>query len=304
MLFKPIYNKKNLKYINWENLSYNKSFDKIIHIIVYLLDIDYYTLEKYLKKLDWKQICSNSGAIEYIKKYYYKINWHYLSKNNNNEALDMLLENNERINFSFLSSNSNNKAVQLLKLNIDKIDWDAIVCNTHTEAIEIIKNNLEKINIKRLSCNYNAIDILKEYSDEICWENVALECHDLDFLRKNIDKLQDYWHMLSSNKYAFPLLLENPDKIDTDTLFNNKNDNIINYIRNNLDNIDITIDSIEFLCYNKNGIDLLFPLKYQEMSEKMIYFKQELVSYVFNPERMQKIGNNYGISLEELQDYY
>ena len=304
MLFKPVYDKKFLKYINWKNLSYNKSFDLIIHIIVYLLDIDYYTLEKYFKELDWNQLCSNSGAIEYIKRYYYKINWNYLSENESDEALDMLLENKERINFSFLSSNSNNRAVQLLKLNIDKIDWDWIVSNKHPQAIEIIFNNLEKIIIKRLSWNDKALDILKEYPDEICWENIALECNDLDFLRKNIDKLENYWHMLSNNKYAFPLLIENPDKIDTVTLFNNENDKVINLIRKNLDNIYITEDNIEFLCYNKNGIDLLFPLKYQEMSKKMVDFKEELTSYVFNPERMKKFGDKYGIRLEELQDYY
>jgi hypothetical protein len=298
MLFEPIYNTELFKYINWKQLSSNKSFDLIIDIILYRTNIDIHSKIEILDKLDWAQLSENYGAINFLKKYERKINWNYFSENSHDDAINMLFENKRRINYSMFSRNNNDRAIMYFKLHKEKIDWNHFIFNTNPQAIIMIKHNIENINIKNLSMNWNAIDIIKEYPDLINWENLSYECRDIEFMKKNRDKLQ--LHMLHSNEYAYELLT--PENIVMDWIFDNPK--AYDLIKKHVKEYELTEQDMEYLCTNKNALDILFPLKYSEMRDKMKDFKEELCSYVFNPVRMNKIAKSYNLSLEELQDYY
>ena len=67
----------------------------------------------------------NPEAIEILKQYPDRINWHILSSNP--AAIEMLKENPHKINWRMLSRNV--EAIDMLKANPDKIDWRMISSN-------------------------------------------------------------------------------------------------------------------------------------------------------------------------------
>ena len=107
---------------------------------------------------------------KYLHKYKYellewldisKIDWNSLSNNEN--AIELLTNNQEYINWGLLSFNPN--AIQLFKENPDKIHWAIISKNPN--AIELLKENPDKINWTMISTNINAIELIKQNLDNI-----------------------------------------------------------------------------------------------------------------------------------------
>ncbi len=60
------------------------------------------------------------------------------------------------------------------------------------------------------------------------------------------------------------------------------------------------------LCQNPNP-DILFlltKLNYEKMKENNKYFAEELVTYVFNPNRLTRFGKKYGFEIWDIDDLY
>ena len=66
-------------------------------------------------------------------------------------------------------------------------------------------------------------------------------------------------------------------------------------IRKNIDKIDWVI-----LSYNPNAIHLLSKLDTEKMKQNNKIFAEELVAYVFNPLRLNRLCDKYKIELDEL----
>jgi hypothetical protein len=87
----------------------------------------------------------NYYAVELHKDNPDKINWLFLSKNNNPKVISLLNENLNKINWFYLSKNPN--AIQILKTNPNKINYDCLSKNPaiFTYDYEEIKKNFEKL---------------------------------------------------------------------------------------------------------------------------------------------------------------
>jgi hypothetical protein len=119
-----------------------------------------------------------------------------------------------------------------------------------------------------LSNNPNAIHLLEQNPDKIVWEWLSLNPNAIHLLEQNPDKIN--WIELSRNPNAIHLLEQNPDKIDW-----------------------------FYLSQNPNAIHLLAPLNHTKMKEQCKPFYEELVSYVFNPVRVMRIADAFGLDLDE-----
>ncbi len=58
------------------------------------------------------------------------------------------------------------------------------------------------------------------------------------------------------------------------------------------------------LSCNPNAIHLLAPLNHEKMKENMKEFYEELVAYVFNPQRLVRFATHLGITFDELNELY
>ena len=77
------------------------------------------------------------------------------------------------------------------------------------------------------------------------------------------------------------------------------NPGAIPLIEQHLDKINI-ID----LAENPNAIHLLTPLNTNKMKENMSEFKDELIAYVFDPDRMINISRLYNCEFDKLLYMY
>ncbi len=94
-----------------------------------------------LSKLNWTEIAQNPGAMELIKENINKINITDLSKNPNQEAVQIVASRlNELDNWKNISENPS--ALDILKANVNKIDWENLFKNSNPETLDIVKNNL------------------------------------------------------------------------------------------------------------------------------------------------------------------
>jgi len=124
----------------------------------------------------------------FFKECLHKINWGYLSLNQN--AIDILMKNTHRIDWNNLSSNPS--AIDILRDNKDKINWYYLSANPN--AIELLRENPDKINWSSLSSNPNAVELFKENFSKI-WNYLSSNPVTVDILRKNKDKFD--WRILS-----------------------------------------------------------------------------------------------------------
>ncbi len=148
-------------------------------------------------KIDWNQLCLNAGAIEIIKANPKKINWRYLSKNPNPEAIELLKNKVEEEN-----KMTGRKLINVFKERY--IDWDVLSLNP--AAIEILEENPKNILWNHLSENKNAVELLKKYPDNIDWNGLSLNPNPdaIELLEKNLAKIN--WIELSANPGAIELL--------------------------------------------------------------------------------------------------
>jgi hypothetical protein len=154
----------------------------------------------------------------------------------------------------------------------------------------------ENVRWEGLSKNPNAIPILEQNIDKINWIELSLNPNAIHLLEKNLDKV--YWSLLSRNPNAIHLLEKNIDKIDWCRILSNPN--AIHLIEQHMDKV------IYYYGYmfNPNAIHLLAPLDHEKMKKNMSLFKEELVEYVFNPQRLMRLSIHIGISFDDLNELY
>ena len=130
----------------------------------------------------------------------------------------------------------------------------------------------EKISWFGFSENPNAIHILEQNMDKIDWYNLTQNPNAIDILEKNVDKID--WKLLSKNPNAIQLLETNIDKVYWN-----------------------------WFSQNPNAIHLLFKYDY-ELIKQNNHILEELVSYIMNPNRISRLSSQYGITFDELLEYY
>ena len=112
------------------------------------------------------------------------------------------------------------------------------------------------------------------------------------YIHQNVD-----WNALSRNPNAIPLLEQNLDKVNWHNL--SKNPNAIHLLEQNINKVDW-----DYLSLNPSAIHLLAPLDHQKMKENISLFKEELIEYVFNPQRLVRLAIYLGITFDELNEFY
>ena len=158
----------NITLINWfqlcENISdgaidiLERNQDKIIHThlaknsnnraVILIKDyLDFFENNHAVYKSIYKNLSSNNNdiAVDMLLENMDYIDWNEFSKNSNDRAVELLLKNQDKINWAYLSENSNNTIVELLKNNKDKINWNWLSDNIHLEAVEMLRNHIDSI---------------------------------------------------------------------------------------------------------------------------------------------------------------
>ena len=77
------------------------------------------------------------------------------------------------------------------------------------------------------------------------------------------------------------------------------NPNAVHILEKNLDCVEWY-----YLSNNPNAIHLIFPLDTDAMRAKCKPFAEELVAYVFHPERMLRMSDKLNMDLDDLLDMY
>jgi hypothetical protein len=164
----------------------------------------------------WRGLSGNPTAIDLIKKYPHKIDWHSLCKNPAPAAIDLitkqLKKNPKSKKISWQSLCRNPAALHIIQSNRSKIITD-ILCmnelcmNTAPEAIHLIKSIMENypfmVDLKYLSSNTTpeAIEILETNLDKIDWMRLSRNPAAIHLLEANPDKIS--WKELSANPAIF-----------------------------------------------------------------------------------------------------
>ena len=245
-------------------------------------------LEERLEKLDpakrlnlklGGKIASNPSALPILHKYKDLIDTSIL-KNPNPDAVNLMILYIESLPMtvdvvSCSHFMENPGAIELIEKLIVKnplnVNWRALSKNPN--AIHILEKNIDKVNWVNLSKNPNAIHILEKNIDKVCPYELSQNPNAIHILEKNINKVN--WGILPENPNAIPIL--------------EKNRHLINY---------------SSLSLNPNGVHLLVELDYKLMFESNKDFKEELVSKVLNPIRLENLCNKYNIDLDDYVEYY
>ena len=109
----------------------------------------------------------------------------------------------------------------------------------YCENYENYKNeSIIKINWSMLSRNPEAIHLLEQYPDRICWKMLSTNPAPaaIRLLAQNQDKI--YWDVFSLNPGAIPLLEAYPDKIHWQNLSSNPSEAAFRLLEKNQDKID------------------------------------------------------------------
>jgi len=247
-------------------------------------------LENHLDQICWFYLSGNPNALPLIEKYPEKIEWYTLSSNPN--ALHLLKQNQENIHWSMLCINPNPEAIPLLSTRIETetIDWQCLSVNPN--ALSLLEQYPENIHWEYASQNFGILPLLEKHIDQVDFENLCnhgdyTTPEVIQFLEKHVDKLCTLcWDQLSCEPNAIPLLVQNMDKICWDRL--SRNPEAIHLLEQYPEKIDWTD-----LSANPNAMHLLFHVDYANMSQTNEIFKEELVAYVFQPERMIRLSKGF-----------
>jgi hypothetical protein len=165
-----------------------------------------------------------------------------------------------------------------------------------------------------LSDNPNALPLLEKYPDQIVWSHASMNpyilplleknldkvewtymCNDemtvevVSFLEKHVDKLcEECWHLLSERPVAVPLLEKYPEYIFWNRL--SRNPAAIHLLEKHPEKIDWNQLSV-----NPAALHLLFRLDHETMRQANEPFKEELMAYVFDPERLMRLSAQYTV---------
>jgi len=266
-------------------------------------------IEKIIHKLDKEcfiALCNNPNAIYILEKHIDKIDWYELSKNSN--AFHLLNNNPDKIDIHGLLFN--NKCTFFLEKYFDTYFLDKInliflykiVTKTDNIYIHIIEKNIDKLDNNcwsNLSSNHNAIKILEKNINKINWRNLCNNMNALSILEKNIDKFDNVcWINLSSNSNAISILEKNIDKIDMSVL-TAYNSNAFRILQNYPDKIIWSVINWDNLSFDHP----IFEIDYKYLEERCNIYKEELMQKALHPKRIEKYLLEYGIIIEELENY-
>ena len=244
-------------------------------------------LETHLQHVLWFYLSGNPNAIPLLEKYPQYIEWYTLSANPN--ALPLLKQNQDRIVWFMLCCNPNPDSIPLLSTRIETepMDWECLSVNPN--AGPLLEQYPENILWEYASQNVGILPLLEETLDEVVWERVCYNGEHttpevIRFLEKHSEKLSTLcWDMLSELAVAIPLLTKNPDKINWQGL--SRNPGAIHLLEQHPEKIN-WVD----LSANPNAMHLLFHLDYTQMRQQNETFKEELMTFVFDPNRMIRLS--------------
>jgi len=256
-----------------------------------------------------KNICPalsiNPNAIHLIEKYWEDckdyINMWGLSRNPN--AISLLEKHFEKIDWNGLVLNPN--AIELIEKNLDKLsnnDWSYL--NKNPNAVHILEKNQDRIHLTHLCQNKSkdAIKLIEKYSDNLSklghidWCILSSNPFAVNILEKRPDKIS--WSALCENSNGIELIEKKINSLikiyneDTISYHLSKNDNprVIKYFENGLEMEDAILTNI-------NAIHLIAPLDHKYMFEKNKNFKRELVSKVFEPDRLIRMSELFNMDM-------
>ncbi len=310
----------NLDKVVWSSFQMNPA---AIHILRFNMD-----------KLDYEYICRNPAAIELIENIdmgdgmtdWWKCWLGSISKNPN--ALHLFEKNLDCISWLVSNLKHNPEAIHLLRKHKDKIKWHlvdiATVCqdpiaiqlveinqpgidwnnNPHTMqyrncidwidlsfnsgAIHLLEANLDKVNWDMLSMNPNAIQLLEANPDKISWGYLSCNPNAMHLLEANLDKID--WMNLSSNTSAIKLLEANLDKVDWNLLSGNSE--AIHILEANTDKVEWN-----WLSHNLNIMQ--YDYEFMRLSKETLH--EELISFIYHPDKINKWIHMYGMEKEYLE---
>jgi hypothetical protein len=232
---------------------------------------------KYWFFIEHTNLLSNNhsyGAIYFLEKFNYDINFDYLSSNPFSNKL--LIKYPDKINYKLLFCK--NISHFFYNIHSDFIDWYWISSNNSFRCIKFINiNNLYLINIDKLSENNNifVINFLIKYNI-INWilfsSNQNIKA--IKLLYNNFDKIN--WWYFSSNPKAIHILLKFKNYINWSGLSKNHSIYAIKLLYNNIDKIDWF-----WLSTNKsNKINYLFKNNYNKLNIHNLHLNPNI--FIFN----------------------
>jgi hypothetical protein len=160
--------------------------------------------------------------------------------------------------------------VPLLKKYPDKIHWPCLCQNKSPEAIALLEENIDKICWRRLADNPSAIPILEKHLDMLFLDDVSFRylCINpnpdvIPLIEKILVQAPEKidWEYLARNPNAMPIIKKNLDKIfGNDRVFHNfLSDNThpeaISIIEQNMEKVDEL--SWHFLSQNLSALPIL-----------------------------------------------
>jgi len=238
---------KNIKYINYNNLSKNRNPEALLLIKKKIIEEKSLSKTEYKKlknKINWDYLSENPIAIELLEEYEDDINWGTICNNSNPKVLKLLEKKikTEPDDIEWEELSSNPIAIKLLKKYPDDIDYSGLSANSSDEALQLLKENPDDIDFAMLSFNKNpkALKLLKKLLEiepeklndwTYLSENSLPEA--IEILKANFNKID--WDRLSSNSSdeAIQLLKDNPDKISWGMLSANTNPKALELLQNN-----------------------------------------------------------------------
>jgi hypothetical protein len=233
-------------------------------------------LEKHLDNIDWTNLSRNPGAIKLLSENPDKVIGHALCWNPSPEVLPLLVA----------------------RIETERMNWSGI--SQHPSALALLEKYPEKIDWFFASYNPNLIPLLEKNIDKVEWtyvcRNDEITHQGIQFLEKHVDKLCPVcWSLLSGYSVAVPLLEKYPEHIDWEGL--SQNPAAIHL----LEPEKIVWNE---LSSNPNAMHLLFHLDTEQMKQENATFTEELMAYVFQPERLMRLSCQYDMDLRSYVKIY
>ena len=189
---------ENKKYINYAELSYNKSSNpKRIKLLQEHIK-NTPPRSRQIQMEEWDELSANPAAIDILisPENFKYINWRSLSSNPSPKAIEFLLleKNRNFVKWDEFSSNPGDNAIKFLKENPEYIGI-GLSRNTNPKAIPLIAKKIKEENENT------------KYKDKIDWTGLCSNPNAIDLIIAKIkegDKSHDiHWAILSGNPAIF-----------------------------------------------------------------------------------------------------
>lgn len=254
-----------------------------VHIIEDNMDL----LEdnKYL----WIEVCKNPNAIHLIEKNLNKLNdecWQCLNMNEN--AMDILLKNEDKIFLEELCLNTNPKAITYIENNIDDLDftcWQHLLGNKN--ATKIIKKALNDISVSNNMSGVCKIlsDGSIDYLDLMTYTDFCSNENAIEMFKDkvcNLDYVSGYRLNKNKNMKIVQILKNNSNVIQLSVFVNNPN--IVYFLENNPHKSKILKRYKHSLSKNPS----IFSYNYKEIKEVKHDINKEFIEWVWKPTHQGK----------------